>query len=106
MSITRIFLLTLAKVSLIRGENSRSVSKTLVSACSKILVSVSASSLVLIVFKTAPVISTPKCASKIAGIFGARIDTVSPLPIPLLDKAEASLQQRLYVSAHVQRRLP
>ena len=106
MSITRMSRFTLDKATLICGENSRSVSKTFVSACSKILASVSASIRIFRVFKTAPVINTPKCASKIAGIFGAITDTVSPLPIPRLLKAEASLQHRMYVSAQVQRCFP
>src|SRR5215471_17088808 len=38
------------------------------------------SSRVLIVFRTAPIIGTPKCASSIAGTFGSTADTVSPGP--------------------------
>ena len=39
---------------------------------------VSTSSRVLMVFKTAPAIGTPKWASYISGMFGSNADTVSP----------------------------
>ena len=54
----------------------------------------SASSRVLSVLSTAPHIGTPKCASYIAGMFGAITATVSPLPMPRRASAEASRRQR------------
>ena len=67
---------------------------------------VAASSRVLIVFSTAPVIGTPKCASTISGVFAATTDTVSPQPTPRADNAEASRWHRSRVCAQVNRRLP
>ena len=47
---------------------------------------VSASSRVLSVLSTPPVIGTPKCSSTISGVFAAITATVSPLPMPALDE--------------------
>ncbi|MCY1555433.1 hypothetical protein D9M68_920990 [compost metagenome] len=66
----------------------------------------SASRRVLMAFSTAPIIGTPKCASNIAGPFGAITATVSPRPTPRWARAEARRMQRLYVSPQVCRKLP
>ena len=67
---------------------------------------VSASRRMLIAFSTAPVIGTPKWASRIAGTLGAKTATVSPLPMPSPASAEASARQRRAVSRQVKRRSP
>src|SRR5258707_333129 len=53
---------------------------------------VAASSLMLRVFRTAPIMGTPKCASSVGGMLPARTATVSPLPTPR--RATAALRQR------------
>ena len=53
-----------------------------------------ASSLVLSECSTALVIGTPKCASSIGGVLDSITVTVSPLPMPRFDSAEASLSER------------
>ena len=55
----------------------------------------SASKRVLIAFKTAPHIGTPKWASNTGTILGAIKATVSPSAIPTLFKADAKRTQRL-----------
>ena len=54
----------------------------------------SASSRVLSVLSTAPVIGTPKCASNIGGTLGSIAATVSPTPIPRLASAEPRRRAR------------
>ena len=54
----------------------------------------SASRRVLSVFRTAPAMATPKCASYIAGTLGSIAATVSSLPMPRAFKADASCLQR------------
>ena len=61
----------------------------------------SASSRVLSVLSTAPVIGTPKCASNISGVLAAITATVSPTPMPARASADARRRQRAYVSAQV-----
>ncbi|SAK99352.1 hypothetical protein AWB82_07284 [Caballeronia glebae] len=56
--------------------------------------SVAASSRVLSVLSTAPVIGTPKCASTISGVFGSIAATVSPRPMPRAASADASRRVR------------
>ena len=74
---------------------SLSVNKTLVSACSRMKAIALASSLTFSALSTAPVIGTPKCASNVSGVLAPMNDTVSPLPMPIFCKADASKQQRL-----------
>jgi hypothetical protein len=54
----------------------------------------SASSRVLSVLSTPPVIDTPKWASTISGVFDAITATVSPTPMPSFARAEASRRAR------------
>ena len=56
--------------------------------------SASASSRVLRVLSTPPVIGTPKCASTISGVLAAISATVSPTPTPAFASAEASRRLR------------
>ncbi len=56
--------------------------------------SASASSRVLSVLSTPPVIGTPKCASTISGVLASIAATVSPRPIPRRASAEASRRER------------
>ncbi|MNQ97628.1 hypothetical protein D3C85_1132840 [compost metagenome] len=77
------------------SPNSLSTSSTLASPCCRIKAMASASRRVLMAFSTAPHMGTPKCASNIAGPFGAITATVSPRPIPRLARAEARRMQRL-----------
>ena len=66
----------------------------------------SASSRVLSVFSTAPVIGTPKCISTISGVLASIAATVSPGPIPARTSADARRRQRKAVSPQVKRRSP
>ncbi len=83
------------------GANSVSVTSTFASACFSMKAIVSASSRVLSVLSTPPVIGTPKCNSTISGVLAAMTATVSPLPIPAFASADARRRLRAYVSAHV-----
>ena len=67
---------------------------------------VSASSRMLRALSTAPVIGTPKCASKRAGMLAAMTATVSPRPMPRRPSADARRRQRAWLSAQVNRPLP
>ena len=71
-----------------------SVTSTFASPCSSMNAIASASSRVLSVLSTPPVIGTPKCASIISGVLAAITATVSPTPIPRLASADASRRQR------------
>ncbi len=83
-----------ARASRMTGANSVSVMTILLSAWSSMKAMIAASSRVLIECSTAPVIGTPKCASSIAGVLCSMTETVSPLPIPSRERAEASLRAR------------
>ena len=76
------------------GENSRSVISTFASPCSSMNAIASASSRVLSVFSTAPVIGTPKCASYIAGHVGQHGRDGVAAPMPRCASAEARRRQR------------
>ena len=95
------FLSSCARARAITGANSPSVIKTLASPCFRMKAIVSGSSRMFSAFSTAPDIGTPKCASKIAGTFGAMTATVSPGRTPRLASAEASRRQRSSVSRQV-----
>lgn len=88
------------------APNSRSTSTTLLWACWKIKAIDSASSRVLMVLSTAPLMGTPKWASNMAGVLGATMETVSPSPMPRRRRAEASWRQRRSVWAQLWRRGP
>ena len=70
------------------------------SLCFKIKPTVCASNLVLILFRTAPDIGTPKWHSHISGMLGNITDTVSFLVIPLDIKALANKSHLLEASAY------
>ena len=72
----------LANAGFTTGENSVSVMSTFASPCSSMKAIASASSRVLSVLSTPPVIGTPKCASTISGVFAAMTATVSAKPTP------------------------
>src|SRR5690606_12480885 len=76
------------------GVNSRSTISTLAPEWRSWNAIVAASSRVLIVLSTAPVIGTPKCASSIAGMFGSTTDTVSPSPTSRAASTDASRRAR------------
>ncbi len=76
------------------GANSVSVSSTLASPCSSMNAIASASSRVLSVLSTPPIIGTPKFASIISGVLASITAMVSPLPNPRLASAEASRRER------------
>ena len=78
-----------ASAFLITGAKSVSVIRALASPWFNMKAMVEASRRVFIAFRTAPVIGTPKVASKDGGTFGAMTETVSPLPIPRAASAEA-----------------
>ena len=83
-----------ASAALTTGANSVSVSSTFASPCSSMNAIASASSRVLSVLSTPPVIGTPKCASIISGVFASITATVSPAPMPRRASAEASRRDR------------
>ena len=83
------------------GANSVSVISTFAPPCSSMKAMASASSRVFNVLSTPPLISTPKWASTISGVFAAISATVSPAPMPARTSAEASRRERAYVSAQV-----
>ena len=76
------------------AENSRSVKSTFASPWSSMKAMASASSRVLSVFTTAPIMAGPKCSSTMAGMLGSIAATVSPRSTPRLASAEASRRQR------------
>ena len=80
--------------SSIVGENSLSVISTFASPWFSMKAMASASRRVFSVFSTPPVIGTPKWHSYISGVLASIAATVSPLPMPRLASAEASLRQR------------
>ena len=88
------------------GANSRSTSNALASPWAKMKATVSASRRMLSGHSTAPSNGTPKCASTIAGVFGAMMATVCPRWTPCRARAEARRRQRAYVSAQLCRRSP
>ena len=94
MSITSGLFFTRVSACLMVGENSRSVISTLVSLWSRMKAIIAASRRMLRALSTAPSIGTPKCASKISGTLGAITATVSPMPTPCSDSAEASRRAR------------
>ena len=55
---------------------------------------IAASRRVLSECSTALVIGTAKCASSMGGVLESMTETVSPLPIPSRDSAEASFSER------------
>jgi hypothetical protein len=63
---------------LITGANSVSVTSTFASPWSSMKAIASASSRVLSVLSTPPLIGTPKCASIISGVLASMAATVSP----------------------------
>jgi len=74
---------------------------TRASPWSSMKATVSASSRVLRVLSTAPVMGTPKWASTSSGVFAAITATVSPVPMPRPASAEARRRLRAAVSAQV-----
>ena len=60
---------------------------------------IAASSRMLSGLSTAPIIGTPKCASRLSGVFAPINATVSPTPIPRFASALASLTERSCCSA-------
>ena len=94
MSITSGRCSSSASACSIVAENSRSVISARAPPWRSMKAMVSASSRVFSVFSTAPHIGTPKCASYIAGMFGAITATVSFLPIPRRASADARRRQR------------
>ena len=87
--------------SLTKGKNSVSEKIILESECARIKLIVLGSSLMLIVFITAPTIGIAKCASYIALVLGAIIETVSPFLIFFFINEEANNLQRAKVLFHV-----
>ncbi len=106
MAITRGWLSMRESAFRTTAPNSRSTSTTLLWACWKMKAMASASSRVLMVLSTAPLMGTPKCASNMAGTLGATMETVSPSPMPRRRRAEASWRQRRSVWAQLWRRGP
>ena len=78
MSMTRGFASVCASALSTIPANSVSVIRIFASACFSMNAIVSASSRVLSVLRTAPVIGTPKWSSTISGVFAAITATVSP----------------------------
>ena len=94
MSMTSGFCSNSANAASMTVENSRSVIRTFASPCRNWKAMASASRRVFIVFSTAPHIGTPNAASYIGGVLGAMTATVSFLPMPRSDSAEASRRHR------------